>query len=546
MGKDYKVRFVALGGIGEIGLNCYLYSHVNKEETEHLMVDCGVSFRDTKLTSAEIFMPDITYLSRANTSLAGIVITHGHEDHIGALPYLLDKLGFPPVYATPWTASLIEAKLKETNILEKATVIPITTKQEYHIGSFKVKWIPTYHSILENTTLVITTAKGKIIHSGDVKLHYNNPDIMKNYENLALEKAEYLFCDSTNVRQKGIAGDEASLYEDFYKLIASAKSVCWVTLFASNLERVRLIAQVAQKLKKRIVLFGRSLETYTKIGLEHGYLDSNFFISEKESESFPRNKLIFLVTGSQGEVKSALSSIVSGKHRQKFHEDDIVLFASKIIPGNELKVFKYYNLLSEQDITYYTAYDYNIHVSGHATKKELAEIYKYVNPKYVIPIHGEALHIKAAMELAWAEGFNSEHFFCGEVVELFEGEPQVIEQIEVGKLVFEGNRIASFSEEFFRERTKVFYEGTAFVTIGIDNHKIHHFHLDIIGLVTPLEHELFSAEIKYRVESYLQGNNLIFNNHATEIAEEIRVITRKYIASKLGKKPIVKVHVIKI
>lgn len=542
MNQDYKVRFVALGGIGEIGLNCYLYSHVNEQETEHLMVDCGVSFRDTKLTSAEVFMPDITYLSRENTTLAGIVITHGHEDHIGALPYLLDKLGFPPVYATPWTASLIESKLKETNILEKSTIIPITTKQEYNIGSFKVKWVPTYHSILENTTLVITTAKGKIVHSGDIKLNYNNPEIMKNYESLGLEGAEYLFCDSTNVKQKGIAGDEASLYEDFSKLIASAKSICWITLFASNLERVNLIAQVAQKLKKRIVLFGRSLETYTRIGIEHGYLDANFFISEKEAESFPRNKLIFLATGSQGEVKSALSSIIGGKHRQKFHEDDIVLFSSRVIPGNELKVSKYYNLLSEQDITYYTAYDYNIHVSGHATKKELAEVYKYVNPKYVIPIHGEALHIKAAMELARSEGFKSDHFFCGEVVELFEEEPKVVEQIEVGKLVYEGNRIASFAEEFFRERTKIFYEGTVFLTLAINNRQIQYFNLDIIGLLTPYEHELFSADIKYKIQNYLQGNPLSFNTHAKEIIEEIRVITRKSIASKLGKKPIVKVH----
>lgn len=202
MNQDYKVRFVALGGIGEIGLNCYLYSHVNEQETEHLMVDCGVSFRDTKLTSAEVFMPDITYLSRENTTLAGIVITHGHEDHIGALPYLLDKLGFPPVYATPWTASLIESKLKETNILEKSTIIPITTKQEYNIGSFKVKWVPTYHSILENTTLVITTAKGKIVHSGDIKLNYNNPEIMKNYESLGLEGLNIYFAIPLTLSKK--------------------------------------------------------------------------------------------------------------------------------------------------------------------------------------------------------------------------------------------------------------------------------------------------------------------------------------------------------
>lgn len=199
-------------------------------------------------------------------------------------------------------------------------------------------------------------------------------------------------------------------------------------------------------------------------------------------------------------------------------------------------------MLSEQDITYYTAYDYNIHVSGHATKKELAEVYKYVNPKYVIPIHGEALHIKAAMELARSEGFKSDHFFCGEVVELFEEEPKVVEQIEVGKLVYEGNRIASFAEEFFRERTKIFYEGTVFLTLAINNRQIQYFNLDIIGLLTPYEHELFSADIKYKIQNYLQGNPLSFNTHAKEIIEEIRVITRKSIASKLGKKPIVKVH----
>ncbi|MDR2007370.1 MAG: ribonuclease J [Alphaproteobacteria bacterium] len=541
MENKNKVSFFSLGGLGEIGLNSYVYTNEISGNKEYLMVDLGMGFKDTRTISVDTFFPDISFFTDNNITPAGIVITHGHEDHIGALPYLMPYLENTPIYATPWTLDLIKSKLKEFNLDTKVKLIAVESNKEYDVGSFKVKWVPIYHSIVDCSLLVITTSMGKIVHSGDFKTKPSDRVLTGNLEKLVDENAYYLVCESTNVLEAGVAGEESEVKDELKKLVASAKGATWIGMFSSNLERVRIIADIAKELKKRIVLYGRSLNTYADIGIKHGFLDSNFFITEEASKEIDRDKLIILATGSQGEDRSVLYNvIVRDEYREKLQRDDIVIFASKVIPGNESKVFRYYNILADRNITYYTTKDHHIHVSGHAKIDEIVAMYNYVRPKYILPMHGEAIHLRGQMELARSMGFESDFFHCGEVVELFNGTPHVIDNVEIGKLTYEGGRIVSYEEEFLKNRTKMFFEGAVFLSISLNKRKdITNFALDTVGLLMESEIQEAEEKIYAKINSTLAG---LEDSSPELIQEEIRKIIRRIFKDSLDKKPIIKIH----
>ncbi|MDR0484606.1 MAG: ribonuclease J, partial [Alphaproteobacteria bacterium] len=310
---------------------------------------------------------------------------------------------------------------------------------------------------------------------------------------------------------------------------------------SSNLERIRIIADIARELKKRIVLYGRSLHTYVEIGIQHGFLDSNFFITEEASKEIDRDKLIILATGSQGEDRSVLYNvIVRNEYKEKLKDNDIVIFASKVIPGNESKVFRYYNILADRNIQYYTVKDHKIHVSGHAKVDELIAMYNYVRPKFIIPMHGEVIHLRTHTELARSLGFEAEYFHCGEVVELFNGNPNIIDNIPIGKLTYEGGRVISFDEDFIKNRTKMFFEGAVFLTIALDKKAdISNFELDIIGILMEDEQEEYKNKVYTKINNMLAG---LQDASFEQTNEEIRKILRKMFKENLDKKPIITVH----
>ncbi len=539
----YRLSFSSLGGLGEIGLNSYLYCNFNNTTSEYLLVDFGMGFKDNRLTSMDIFFPDIMFFLENNIRPKALVITHGHEDHIGAIPYLISYLNCP-IYATAWTADLIKSKLKEHNLDNKVDIIIVEPNRQYNISTFKVKWVPVYHSIIECSLLVIDTPLGKVAHSGDFKMKLSDTEMCNTLSNLYKENIEYLICDSTNIFEEGISGEETLIEKDLHHIIMQAKGATWISLFSSNLERIRLIAELAKKLKKRIVLYGRSLNLYVSLGIKHGFFDPNFFITEEEAKKIERNKLIILATGSQGEERSVMYNvIIRNEYKDKLQQNDIVVFSAKIIQGNEDKVLKYYNTLADMNIQYYTANDYNIHVSGHAKQEELKMIYDFVKPKCIIPMHGEIMHLRKHVEFARSLGFESEMFRCGEVVELFSDKLKIIDKINVGKLTYDGNRVISFNEDFIKVRTKLFFEGSVFLSISIDSkYAIRNFNIDTLGLLCETEKDNIVRMIENKITNYLLSARYDATKKEDTIKEDIRVIIRKIFKDAINKKPIVVVH----
>jgi ribonuclease J len=541
-----RVSFCALGGIGEIGLNCYLYSIFNNDnnESSNILVDLGMGFNDTKTISVDTFFPDLSILKEQNINIDALVITHGHEDHIGAIPYLWEMLGCP-IYATPWTADLILEKLKEFKLDTKVKMVVVERDKFYTIGKYQIKWVEVLHSIPDCSLLYIKTPKGNIVHSGDFKVDPKKPEMIEKWKDIGNEGIDYLFCDSTNVLEPGFSVKEEDLVDDLSKIIKNAKGVCWITSFSSNLSRLNTICNIAKEYDKKVVLFGRSLDTYARIGITHHILRNDIIIPEDQAKDIPRNKLIFMVTGSQGEYRSALSNLlIGGGFRQKLDPQDCIIFASKVIPGNELKVNKYYNILADMGMNFYTTHDYNIHASGHAKQEELKIMYKSINPKVIVPMHGEPVHLRYHVDFANKNGFDSKYLINGEVMELFTEENTVIGNLEVGKLTYESGRVLNAHEDFLNKRTKIFYEGTVFISLLLEKKQIKNIEISIIGLLTIAEEEIYKKQIVDKITDYLLPTLQSENKEKEKISEEIRVLVRKYFRNKLDKKPIVSVHVV--
>lgn len=539
-----RVAFSALGGLGEIGLNAYLYNIFDEESSEYLMVDLGMGFNDNPNLPIDTMYPDIDYVMSSGAKISGLVITHGHEDHIGAIASCWERLNCP-VYATPWVADLIRSKLKEHKLDNKINLIDVNINQEYEIGQFVVKWLPVSHSIPEANLLLIKTPKGNLVHSGDFKINKDDEKIVANLQSLQKEKIKYLFCDSTNVLEKGRTSDEKSLKPDLKDIISKAKGVCWITLFSSNLDRISNIIEIAKSLNKSILLLGRSLENYTSIGIKHGIINPSVFVDEEMASKLPRTSLIYLATGGQGEHKSVLFNvIINNNYGKKLESNDCVIFSSRVIPGNEVKVNKYYNLLSLRDIEYYTDGDYHIHVSGHPKQEELKIMYGAIKPEYIVPIHGEVQHLKEHSKFAYENGYNSFSCLNGDIVELFSEEPKLIGNFTPNKKTLEGNRLVNFDEMFFKTRLKIFQNGTIFVSILRVADSILEVKISPMGLLDSLETEYYVPPITEKLLLMLQQLMTQEKLDNKDIEEETQNLVRKYFKDKIDKKPIVKVHIL--
>ncbi|MFL1781084.1 Ribonuclease J 1 [Candidatus Hepatincolaceae symbiont of Richtersius coronifer] len=540
-----RVSFCAMGGLGEIGLNCYLYNIFDDNNSEYFMVDLGMGFKDHHLSSIDIFYPDISGLEQYKKNIKGLLITHGHEDHIGAIPHVWQYLQCP-IYATAFTADLIREKLKEYKLDSKIKIVVVQPDKFYSIGKGEFKWIQVDHSIPDCHLIYMKTPLGNLVHSGDFKINFSNKPLLKNLSSLKKENIEYLFCDSTNVLEEGISGEEILIKKDLKMLISKAQGVCWITAFSSNVERLSLISGIAKELKKKIVLFGRSLSTYGKLGIKYNYLDSDAFISEEDSKHFNRKDLIFMVTGSQGEERSVLSSVlIMGSHRQKMAENDCVIFASRVIPGNENKVIRLYNLLALNGIDFYTAEKYKIHVSGHPKREELKEFYKMINPQCIIPMHGEAMHLREHSEFVMGLGYKSLTYLNGDVVELFTEEEGIIGEWQTGKLVQDGGRLINFNENFLKARSKMFYEGSVFITMILKQASITNLKTSSLGLFTEEEEEVYNQELAGKIIKTIEGDTTSLTKAIDQLSEDVRITARRYFRDKFNKKPIVKVHLIK-
>ncbi|HFD14784.1 MAG TPA: ribonuclease J, partial [Rhodospirillales bacterium] len=401
MSDDTRLLFLPLGGVGEIGLNCYLYG----QDGRWMMVDLGIGFADDRLPGAEILLPDLTFLREQRERLAGLVLTHAHEDHLGAVPYLWPELGCP-VWCTAFAAAVLRRKFDDMQREHPGALRVVAPGERFEVGPFACRLLHVTHSIPEANALAIETAHGRILHTGDWKLDreplVGEATDVPGIEAFAAEGVLALVGDSTNVLVAGTAGSEAEVRDSLTELIRGKPNRVAVTTFASNVARLETAAHAGSAAGREIVVVGRSMWRMIEAARHCGYLrDLPPLRDELEAQSLPRDRVLYLVTGSQGEPRSALMRIAAGQHpRVRLEPGDTVIFSSKIIPGNERTLFNLHNQLVDLGVEVITEEDHFVHVSGHPCREDMEQMYRWVRPRIAIPVHGEARHLHAHVRFA--------------------------------------------------------------------------------------------------------------------------------------------------
>ncbi len=472
MAKDEDLVFVALGGAGEIGMNMYLYGAGPAAKRRWIMVDCGVSFGDMETSPGiELVMPDPSFIADQADRLDAIFMTHAHEDHIGAIGRLWPQLK-APVYAQPFTAEHVKRKFEEAGLSPKTvkTVKGGTVKA----GPFKVRFQPVTHSIPEAASLVIDTPSGRIVHTGDFKID-NAPQLGAPFDHDAFrrigdEGVHAMVCDSTNVFLRGRGGSEADVLDPLGEIMREAKGAVAATTFASNVARVRSLAILARQADRSVVLVGRAMKRMVEISIETGLLtDFPEFLTEDQASDVPARHLLYLVTGSQGEGRAALARIASGAHPNvTLGKGDVVIFSSKTIPGNEVSVYRIYNMLAERGVRVFDEDDGRIHVSGHARREDLKVMYDALRPRIAVPMHGEHRHLVEHAAYAESNQVASIAAPNGTVVAIGGDRPRIIDSAETGKLYLDGTTLIGSADGVVRTRLKLARQGHVAVSLVVD------------------------------------------------------------------------------
>jgi ribonuclease J len=464
-----ELLFLALGGSGEIGMNVNLYGCQGK----WLMVDCGMTFGDNDYPGIDLILPDLEFIEKRRRDLVGLVLTHGHEDHIGAIPYLAAELGVP-LYATPFTAGLIAHKLEEEGLTGQVKVKLIHPGDVLELGPFTVTPIPLAHSIPEANALVIETAFGRVFHTGDWKLDptpvLGNPTSPEALKAVGDKGVLAMICDSTNAFTDKESGSEAEVHPGLLKVMTESPGRVLVTTFASNAARLHTIGKVAEEAGRRIAVAGRSIERYIRVAKAVGYLrDFPEPVRYDEAMRMPRRELLILATGGQGEPRAALGRIASGQHELKLGEGDTVVFSSRQIPGNEVAVGRVMNELAGLGVRTVTERQAHVHVSGHPGRPELVQMYHWIRPELLIPVHGERRHMLEQARLGLDNGVPATLVQeNGDLIRLAPGTPKKLGEERVGRLVLDGDVILPADGSTMNERRKLAYQGVIAVSLAVD------------------------------------------------------------------------------
>ncbi|MEM8792109.1 MAG: ribonuclease J [Pseudomonadota bacterium] len=471
--KSKELVYLALGGAGEIGMNCYLYGLGSGDDRDWIMVDLGIGFGDMETSpGVELVLPDIEFITSRRKRLKAIFITHAHEDHIGAIPHLWKRLE-TPVYARRFTAEVIRRKLAETDI-DPGIVHVVGTGERIPAGDFEVEFLPITHSIPEASMLAIHTPKGTIVHSGDFKLdpspQMGDPVDLGIYEKLGEQGVLAFACDSTNVFLEGESRSEEQIVGNLERVISEAKGAVAATTFASNVARLRTLAVAAQNSGRSVVVAGRAMRRMIEVAVETGLLtDFPTVTREEDADAIPRENLFYLVTGSQGEGRAAIARIAQGSHPSvKLKEGDTVLFSSKTIPGNEAAIYRLYNRLSEQGIRVIDGEMEAIHVSGHARRGDLERMVEILKPRVSLPIHGEHRHLVEHADQAKAWGVQPVVAPNGSIARLDGNKPEVVEYVETGRVYLDGTAHVGAFDGVIRERLKLARQGHVSVSVVVD------------------------------------------------------------------------------
>ena len=474
-----ELVFLPLGGCGEIGMNLNMFGFGPEHDRQWVIVDIGVTFGDASTPGIEIIMPDIEFIEQNKDRILGIVLTHAHEDHMGALGRLWPRIGCP-VYATPFTMYLVKDRLSEFGLLDEVELREVPLKGHFDLGPFSFDLITLTHSIPEPNALAIRTPLGTILHTGDWKIDMA-PQIGEAVDETALralgkDGVLAMICDSTNVFSPGEAGSEEGVRAELSKLIGEydGKGIA-VASFASNVARMESIMMAAKDNDRSVCLVGRSMKRMSAAAKSVGLLSQvGRFISEDEAQSIPAAHVLYLCTGSQGEPRAALSRIAAGEHRSvKFHKGDVVIFSSKIIPGNEKGIFALQNALADDGIDIITEKSRPIHVSGHPCRDELTRMYDWVKPQIAIPVHGERRHLLEHARLAKTLGVekslaphNGEMILLASAIS--DKTPKIVDIVSSGRLHQDGHDIVSASDEGLRLRRKMAYAGHVSVSMVVN------------------------------------------------------------------------------
>ena len=548
-----RLIYLPLGGAGEIGMNCYVYGYGPEDKERLIVVDLGVTFPDMDATpGVDLIMADIAWLEKRRDRIEAVFITHAHEDHIGALGLLWPRLKVP-VYARRFTAVLGRLKLEENGHPGNTITVVRPRPETIEAGPFRVQFVPVAHSIPESAALIIDTPAGRIVHSGDFKLDETplvgegwNPDLFR--EIAAERPVKALMCDSTNVFSLHPGRSESTLRDPIRDLIAGASGMVVATTFASNVARLRTLAEAAQAASRSICLLGRAMKKMVSAAQEAGVLtDFPRTLSPEEALEVPREKLMLIVTGSQGERRAASAQLSRGKYLgMQMKEGDMFLFSSKTIPGNERDVLRIMNALSEMGVDVVDDTNGLYHVSGHANRPDLETVHGILNPAFLIPMHGEHRHLRAHAKLAETRGIKAEIATNGMMIDLGGNAPEVAEYIETGRLYLDGSVIIPALGGVVRDRIRMALNGHVMVTLLLDENDepLGEAWAELMGLPgigktgaalsETIESELgdFLSRIEDRV---LQDDE--------KLDEAVRRIVRQVAMEEIGKKPEVTVVV---
>ena len=474
MSKNSRLVFLPLGGTGEIGMNMNLYGYGNEiDDMKWLIVDVGITFGDDTTPGVDVILPDHEFIKERKENLQGIIITHAHEDHVGGLAYLWPDLKCP-IYATAFTASIIRLKFEERgiNIEDKLNIVDLSS--EIQIKPFDIKFQTLTHSIPEPNSLFIKTKLGTIYHTGDWKID-DNPIVGESIDfNKLKENSEEVLamvCDSTNVLTSGRSGSESTVRGNLAGVIKKLKNRVFVTSFASNVARLETIAAAAKESGRSLVVLGRSMHRMISVARQNGILkDIDIILSEKDAAKKKKHEVLYLCTGSQGEPRGAMMRISNQDFPHiDIDQDDCVIFSSKIIPGNEKKIFKLFNRLSELGAEVITEYDEDIHVSGHPCLDEMVDMYEHVKPKISVPVHGEFRHLKRHSSLAKELGVQFPmQISNGDILQLAPGSPYIYDQCKSGRQYLDGNRLVDYNSSHIKDRKRMSYNGVLNITCVLD------------------------------------------------------------------------------
>ncbi len=554
MTRPDELTFAPLGGVGEIGMNLSIYGLGNRHQRSWLAVDLGVSFGDEEhLPGIDLIMPDIKFLEKERKNLVGLVLTHAHEDHFGAIIDLWPRLKCP-IYATKFSAALFEAKCAAERNAPKIPVTVVESGGRIDLGPFSVEFIPVAHSIPESHALAIHTAAGIVLHTGDWKIDptpiIGVPTDERRLRELGDEGVLALIGDSTNAVREGRSPSETEVARTIADLVKAAKGRVAVTTFASNVARLRAVADAAREAGREVVVVGRAMERVVQVARETGHLDGvqNFRGADVYGH-LPADKVLALCTGSQGEPRAALARIARDDHPQvTLNKGDTVIFSSRTIPGNEKSVGAIINGLVTQGIEVITDRTKLVHVSGHPRRDELRDMIGWVRPQLLIPVHGEALHLSEHAQLARACGVPKVMVIKnGDLVRLGPGDPAILEELPSGRLYKDGNLLEDSKSRAVVERRRMAFAGCVFVAIAVTEkgELADDPEIDLVGIPEKnkagedLDDIVFDAVVS-TVENLPRARR----RDPDAMAESVRRAVRATVAEEWGKKPLCYVHVL--